>query len=361
MKRIPLVVASMMASLLLFSSPAKAQVAQCPFNIPVVSLPAGPHPSGFNWSAPVRPMNDPCVEGIRVDPGDENTWYVSGINGLYITHDSGATWTHPLVGSIGEHSVTLSPQNSSEVYVGVGQKLFRSLNKGLTWTLAHTFVPFIRSLYVASDGKLYVGPQWANQLPSGIFVSLDKGITWKLLPFGSNQTNLLCWDIERDPNNGTLYVSTEISNHPQPYHPPLFRSTNAGVTWTNVAGTLPWHVIAMELRPQDGFLYALTEGAGLYGSSNQGATWIQPAAQPGPSGSLLMDRNFTKRLYGGRQKFGLMEGGAYLSVNAGLNFHEIGLKGATVGGMSLNGNSTRLFAAAYASGIYISKVPANLP
>jgi photosystem II stability/assembly factor-like uncharacterized protein len=361
MKRILMAVASIAASLLLFSSSTKAQPAQCPFNITVVSLPGGPHLSGFNWSGPIRPMNDPCVEGIQVDPTDENLWYVSGFNGLYITRNGGQTWTHPLNGSTGEHSLFISPQNPSEVYLGIGQKLFRSLNKGLTWTAVHTFVPFIRSLFVAPDGKVYVGPQWANQMPSGIFVSQDKGITWKLLPFGSNQPNLLCWDIERDSNDGTLYVSTEISNHPQPYHPPLFRSANAGMTWTDISGTLPWHVVAMELRPQDGYVYALTEGAGLYGSSNHGTTWIPPTVQLGPSDSLLMDKKIPKRLYGGRQKFNMVEGGAYVSVNAGLTFHEIGLKGVTVGGMSLNGNSTRLFATAYASGIYISKVPPNLP
>ena len=63
----------------------------------------------------------------------------------------------------------------------------------------------------------------------------------------------------------------------------LFRSPNNGMAWVNVAGTLPWHVIASAVRPNDGYVYALTEGPGLYGSANQGNSWIPPANKLGPS------------------------------------------------------------------------------
>ena len=41
----------------------------CPFNIPVVSL--APHQvDGFKWGAVIRPMGDPCVSHIAVEPAD---------------------------------------------------------------------------------------------------------------------------------------------------------------------------------------------------------------------------------------------------------------------------------------------------
>jgi hypothetical protein len=127
--------------------------------------------------------------------------------------------------------------------------------------------------------------------------------------------------------------------------------------WFNVAGTLPWHVVASAVRPNDGFVYALTEGAGLFGSPNQGAMWQPPANAAGPSISLLMHPTNPMRLFGGRQKFGMVTGGIFTSVDAGQTFQPIGLNGVTVGGLAVNGAASRLFAATYASGIYVSPLP----
>jgi hypothetical protein len=73
-----------------------------------------------------------------------------------------------------------------------------------------------------------------------------------------------------------------------------------------------------------------------------------------------MNGKSPQKLYGGRQKSGQVDGGAFVSVNAGKVFHPIGLAGVTVSGFSLNGSGTRLHAAAYASGIDVSPVPASL-
>jgi hypothetical protein len=104
-------------------------------------------------------------------------------------------------------------------------------------------------------------------------------------------------------------------------------------------------------------VYALTEGAGLFGSPNKGNTWEPPVKGAGLGVSLLMDSKAPTRLFAGRQKFGLVDGGIFVSTNSGKVFQPIGLVGVTVGGLAVNGASTRLFAAAYASGIYIATIP----
>jgi hypothetical protein len=225
--------------------------------------------------------------------------------------------------------------------------------------MMHKFDEPIASIFTADGAKLYVGVGWGpSPKPNGIYISPNSGIDWKFSSFGGGQQGLICWDIERDQKDGTLYVATEIFNHPQPYHPPFYRSQNDGQTWKDVAGTLPWHVIAEQIRPADSYVYALTEGLGLYGSANHGDTWIaSPGSIDRPSDSLLMDSKLPKRLFGGAQKFGNLNGGAFMSINGGNSFKPIGLQGVTVGGMSLNANSTRLYAAAYASGVYVSTVP----
>ena len=344
------------------SQDAEISEHDCPYGIPVVSLPVGPHQSGFNWSGPIRPLGDPCVKGVIVDPADENVWYVTGHDGLYVTRDGGATWTHPLTG-FAESAVLAS---SDQVYVSISSTLYLSTDRGLAWKPIHTFERPIYSLYATSSGMVYVGPAWGpSPTPNGLYFSPDRGAHWQALPFGGSVSGLICWAIVRDPRDGTLYVGTEIYNHPQPYHPPLLRSQDGGQTWTDVAGTIRWHVVALDVRPTDGYVYALTEGLGLYGSPDHGATWLDPeqGAGPnpelgaGPSVSLLMDRSSPTTLYGGRQNFWSMKGGAFVSANAGRVFEPIGLEGATVSGLSFGGGGTRLYAAAYASGIYVSRVP----
>ena len=127
-----------------------------------------------------------------------------------------------------------------------------------------------------------------------------------------------------------------------------------------MAGTLPWHVVATAVRPNDGYVYALTEGAGLFGSTNDGATWNPPVNAPGPTSSLLMSPKMPAHLFGGRQKYGTVSGGIFASLNAGNTFKPIGLVGVTVAGLAVNGACTRLYAAAYSSGIYASPIPAGV-
>ena len=136
-------------------------------------------------------------------------------------------------------------------------------------------------------------------------------------PFGPG-VGLIVWTITHDPITGNIYAGTEIGTHPQPYHPPFFRSTDGGLTWTNVAGTLPWHVIAAAVHPANGYIYAMTEGLGVYGSATAGAFWLPPPGNSmGLAGSMLSDPNQPSRLYAGRQVYSIYDGGAFRSVMAG--------------------------------------------
>ena len=344
----------LLRALLVIALALPALGATCPFNIPVVTLP--PHAEGgFSWSSAIQPMGDACVASIALEPANGLAWYVAGQNGLYMTKNGGQSWTHPLNGVAGPLLLVQSG-STPLVYVGIANKLYLSRDHGQNWTAIMTFNTTVRSLLV-NGGTLYVGLGWSTHaVPSGIWVANLGGGLAQFHAFGPGQTGLIVWTLSRDPLSGLIYAGTEIFDHPQPYHPPFFRSPN-GVNWTNVAGTLPWHVIASAVRPADGWVYALTEGAGLFVSANKGLTWHPLANNPVPSVSLLMDAKKPTRFFGGRQKFGNMNGGIFVSTNAGQTFTNIGLQGATVGGLAMNGAGTKIYATAYASGIYLSPVP----
>lgn len=331
--------------------------AVCPFNVPEVTIP--PHSQGgFSWGNGIRPMNDPCVYAIGVDPLNDAAWYVGGMNGLYMTKFNGLFWTKPLSGNVG---VIYMEPNHGLVYVGIANKLYLSRDQGQNWNVIGTYNATVKSV-LAVGNTLYVGLGWSTHaVPSGVYRSNLGGGFKTFLPFGPEHTGLIVWSLAHDPIDDVLYAGNEIFDHqPAPYVPKFFRLALPGVNWSsNAQGIMPNHAIAIAVRPSDGYLYALNEGAGVYGSTTNGSTWIPPISPMGVGGSLVMDPILTTRLFAGRQKSGLIigDGGAWVSIDEGKTFTAIGLPGATVGQMSFNGTRTRLYAAAYASGVYTSPMP----
>ena len=150
------------------STGSAAPPATCPFSIPVVSV--LPHQlNGFSWGAVIRPMSDPCVSEIAVEPTNDMAWYVGGLNGLYMTKDGGTTWTKPLNGQVG--ALTLVPGPPQLVYVGIGNDLYLSRNNGAQWVRINTFSDRVVSM-LAAKSRLHVGLGWSSHAtPSGIWGS----------------------------------------------------------------------------------------------------------------------------------------------------------------------------------------------
>ncbi len=354
MKRFLLVVFVMLSAL-------RASAASCPFNIPIKTL--APHTvNGYSWGNVIRPQGDACISNIAIEPLQNSAWYAGGYYGLYMTKDHGQTWTKPLNGVVGP--LVLVPADgiyvfSQLVYVGIGNNLYLSRDNGANWTVIKTFTNPVRSVLV-SEGVLYVGLAWSDHInPSGVYVSNLGGGFMTFKPFGPGHTGLIVWTLSRDEQNDILYAGTEIFDHPQPYKPPFFRSANGGGNWTNVNqfGALPWHVIDSAVRPGDNYIYALTEGYGVYGSATMGSSWTPPTLSPGLGTTLLMDPQLPTRLYVGRHEFGTLNGGLFRSDDGGKTYSVIGLEDVTVADVALNGTGSRIYAATYGSGIYVSAVP----
>jgi hypothetical protein len=346
--------AFLLATLLLGCVSAGA--ATCPYDQQIVTI--APHQqNGFSWGSVKRPMNDACVSEIGIDPLNDSAWYVGGNSGLYMTKTAGLFWTKPLLGQV--RVIYMEPVNEL-VYVGVGNKLYLSRDQGQNWNAIGTYGAPVESVLVA-NGKLFVGLAWGTHaVPSGVYVSNLGGGFSTFKPFGAGHTGLIVWSLAYDSLLNVLYAGTEIFDHlPAPYTPKFFRSANDGGFWTNVQGPVNNHVVSMAVRPFDGYLYAMAEAHGVWGTSTNGSTWIPPNNPMGVGSPLLMDPLSTKRLFAGRQRLGLTigDGGAWMSVDAGKSFTPIGLGGSGVSGLAFNGGRTKLYAVSYASGIYISPMP----
>jgi len=343
-------------SLLFFSMIVAAQ--PVPTTLNTSAMPT----ESWNWHLAGSPLDTKEVEGILIDPEDENTWYVSSIiHGLYITRDGGNTWEHPLAGrGLDAEGYQLDPRDPSIIYVTVAETLFVSTDKGVNWEERHIFPENIRSLLVSSwDTSIYAAPQTTTSNNPGVYKSTDGGKTWQHHPFGVSQHHILCWDIEEDPQNGFLYVGVEIADHPQPYHPPFFRSKNGGISWEEISGDLYWHGLKIQVNPVNHKLYYILERGGLYFSTDFGDNWNFLDAPYGFV--LLLDQQHPERLFiGDNARYGA-EQSACFSFNGGYAFVPIGLAGFNVVDFALNGKATKVYATCYGSGIYIADVPENFP
>ena len=146
----------------------------------------------------------------------------------------------------------------------------RSAGRG-TWTNYGTGFPSTPlTLCVSSfayDGtNLFVGTQIyiAGVLYHGIGVykSSNNGLTWTQCtgtPLTSYAVNML------KVYSGNLYAATEVS---------LWKSTDAGTTWTNIFSSISPFINSFDIDQSNGYLYAIDKNAGqCYLSDNGGLGW----------------------------------------------------------------------------------------
>jgi photosystem II stability/assembly factor-like uncharacterized protein len=319
----------------------------------------------WDWKFIGRPLGDRDLSSIVIDKEDDNIWYVTSTSGLYITRDGGETWTKHLSESfIHCEAFVTDPIKKSQAYVGVMNNLFVTSDKGANWRLLHSFPEgaAIVSLTISEkDGTIFVPYRIGEDLNfsnPGIYISSDTGVNWRFESFGINYNHIIPWDIELDNANNIIYVCTEIGNHPQPYEPPILRSVDNGKTWHDISGIIPWHGLKIQIQPKTKDLFILTEGAGLFKSTDHGDTWIY--LNNYFSHALYVDNFNTNIIFGGNHTHGLEGyGGVYASFDGGENFDMAGLSNLIIASLQMNNNHTKLYAVSFGAGLFVTDVQTN--
>jgi photosystem II stability/assembly factor-like uncharacterized protein len=177
----------------------------------------------------------------EIDPTNENIIYWEFQNGGLRRTQNGTTTNITPLGKSGawETPYKLDPTNPSRIVAGY-DIVYSSINKGSSWT--------------AISGAIFGGNveqlAIAKSNPERIYVS--KGTTMYIKDTTDNNwvtrnppiTNAIR-DIEVDPNDmNTVYIVTSGYSSGKK----VFKSTDAGATWTNISGSLPnVSVTAIEL------------------------------------------------------------------------------------------------------------------
>ncbi|HZW10000.1 MAG TPA: GC-type dockerin domain-anchored protein [Phycisphaerales bacterium] len=209
------------------------------------------------------------ISAIACSATDPNLYYVGGADGgVWKTLDGGATWT-PLTDRMPTTStgaIAVDPTDDRVVYVGTGEAnyanhsryglgVYRSADGGASWThLAEETFGGRTFAKLAIDpldtGTLYAAVGRAGGFPAlaaakghpgaagpvGVFKSTDAGASWTHLAGGLPSVE--AGDVAIDPSApATVYAA--IGNVFGHAANGIYKSQDAGATWSKLSGGLP--------------------------------------------------------------------------------------------------------------------------
>ncbi len=204
-------------------------------------IPVGPNNSGGR------------IRAIAIDPTNSNNIWVGSVGGgIWRTTNAGTSWApvNDFMANLAISSLVINPTNPSVMYAGTGGGFALAGNEGEP---------------ISPDGLRGLG----------VFKSTDGGLTWNQLAKTNPADPMVCatagpacqWSyvnrLAISPNGATILAATGGG---------IWRSTDAGATWTQGAG------IAAPLRDIDfdptnnQKAIASNIGSALY-STDGGATW----------------------------------------------------------------------------------------
>ncbi len=204
------------------------------------------------------------IADIEIDTKNPSVWYIAtAFGGLWKTVNRGITFV-PVFDDQGSFTlccVVVDPKDSNVVWLGTGENasqrsahfgdgIYKSLDAGKTWKrMGLAASEHIGRIQIdpRNSNVVYVaaqGPLWSAGDERGLYKTTDGGATWTPVLTISPDTGVS--DVVFDPRSpDTLYASAYqrrravgqmIGGGPEGG---IFKSTNAGKTWTKLTKGLP--------------------------------------------------------------------------------------------------------------------------
>ncbi len=276
---------------------------------------------------------------LVIDPSIPSRIYAGSDSGFLVSTDGGSTWLASNVGlPTGKvAAIAVVKTNPTTIYAGSGQ-VYKSTDAGQTWKptggLPAAIAPHAKGVAALTVDptnplNLYAG-MYANKGP-GVMISKDGGATWTVPTSKTLLPDTFSAMIVDPRSPSTVYAAC--------YNGGVFKSADAGTTWTDISKGLPGvriHGLAMD--PTNSLiLYTRVRDNGVYKTTNGGTTWIAANKGLGPSvdvqaqfSSIVVDPTNSSILYTGTQA-----GGVFKSIDSGANWAPVGAGLPFDGGGSL--------------------------
>ena len=257
------------------------------------------------------------IGDLAIDPVQPNTWYVAAASGgLWKTTNAGTTF-RPIFDNKASYSmgcITIDPSKHTTVWLGTGENnggrhigfgdgIYVSHDSGSTWThrglknSEHISKILVdprdsRVVFAASQG-----PLWSPGGERGLFKSTDGGKSWRnvLSAGGKGRTTeenkdsyTGVTDVVMDPDNPDVMYAATHQRHRNVWaiincgpETAIFKTTDGGESWNKLGNGLPGGSvgkISLQVSPQkSNVVYATIElpgrKGGFWRSENHGASW----------------------------------------------------------------------------------------
>ena len=264
---------------------------------------------GESWKA-LAGMRGARIESIAMSPASSSTLAAGTSKGVFVSRDSGATWTRiSRADDVEMQDITalaFDPADTSILYAGTPHLPWKTTDGGTTW---HSI-----SAGLVDDSDIFsirVDPKnprlvFASAC-SGIYRSDSGGEAWIKI-HGIPGTHRRTHVIAEDPRNSdTIFAGTTLG---------LFKSPDGGKTWQHLnSEQVNWMVFDPK-DPQT--LYLATEFAGILKSTDSGLT-LHPVNDGFANHRLSEITSDGKRLYASSTYEGLY-GGVFVSDDGGLEW-----------------------------------------
>ncbi len=249
--------------------------------------------SGATWTSTSAPSNG--WQSVACS-ADGTRLMAIGTTGTYISDNSGLVWTQ--TNPIGAASVATSADGNM-VFLA-GERIYTSLYLGL-WKMGNAPAAFWQAPWQALASSAN-GTKLAAAVHGGpIYTSADSGATWAQTTAPSNY-----WESIASSADGTKLIAAVrwtpgVSN--TSLGGPIYKSTDAGASWTQTsAPTNYWASIASSADGSKlvaavwgtyGFSNNLLGGP-IYVSADSGATWTRTGAPSNEWASVASSADGTK-------------------------------------------------------------------
>ncbi|MEM8961249.1 MAG: glycosyl hydrolase [Acidobacteriota bacterium] len=223
---------------------------------------------------------------VQIDPRDGTT-YVGFQFGFYFRRGPDRQTVRPR-DKLGEQAlrynwatpVHLSPHSPEIVYFGAN-KLYRSMDRGETWTAISPDlttspergdVPF-GTITTVAESPITFGVIWAGTDDGHVHVTSDNGTTWSDVGAGLPKDRWVSRVEASRDDIDVAYVSLS-GYRDDDLGVYLYRTADRGKTWTSIAGNLPegWINVVREDTVDPNILYVGTRN-GVYVSHDLGGAW----------------------------------------------------------------------------------------
>jgi len=244
-----------------------------------------------------NPIDNAPFGQISAMFADSGTLYVAAFDGgLFFTTDGGATWTAANQGLTGGAISTLVRDGSGALYVGTANGVYKSADGAKTWSAASAGLPANAPVQRLAADPTRPGTLYAAASGS-VYKTADGGASWSVMATLTDACGNCTGALAVDPNTGNVFAG-EVPPilfpgffgppPPPPSKPTLYRSTDAGASWTgaqNIFDSIGNFVIDASKQPS--IVYA---GPGLR-SDDGGVTWTKIAGPQGVAipGNLTLD------------------------------------------------------------------------